>query len=133
MADLLFWFLVSQTVAGLPDMAPGTQVWVMAPDLFTKYATAVVEGETLSFSKPLDPGEEIRLLIYPPNSDERARADLSQALQGRISQDGEDILLRFEELDGPLSFRKWLSEERGIILRIPLPTPNSGRGPGGNE
>jgi hypothetical protein len=127
MVELLFWFLVSQTLAGLPDMAPGTEVRLYSTDLFTIYAVAVVEDDRLVFEGALEPGTEIRLLILSPasSSDERERVEAlsdAKALYGRISRDGEDIWLRFDELEGPVSFKKWLLEERGITLQL-IPKP----------
>lgn len=128
MADLLFWFLLSQTLAGLPEMTPGTEVQILSSDLMAVYATAVVENNTLVFRGPLEPGKEIRLVIYPPSEStekqEQATVDaLNAALYGNVSPEGNDILIQFEELDGPLSFKKWLAEERDISLQfIPAPT-----------
>ncbi len=123
MADLLFWFLVSQTIAGLPDMPPGTEVRLLSTDLFAVYATAQIEDAQLILEGNLTPNEEIRILILQPDAtaSETVEAVGSQALFARISPEGDDILVQFEELEGPLSFGKWLLEERGIMLRmIPL-------------
>lgn len=118
MAELLFWFLVSQTLAGLPEMAPGTVVQLVSNDLLTVFASAQVEEHRLVLRGPLSPGSEVRVLIFPPNATpaETAEALSNPALHARISGDGEDILVQFEELEGPLSFKKWLAEERGIDL-----------------
>jgi hypothetical protein len=70
-ADLLFWFLVSQTIAGLPDMAPGTEVRIVSSDLYSAmYASAQVEGTelTLEGNIPPDtppPNKPRRLLVKP--------------------------------------------------------------------
>ncbi len=123
MADLLFWFLVSQTIAGLPDMPPGTEVRLLSSDLFAVYATAQIEDNQLILEGQLTPNTDIRILILQPNATagETVEALGSQALFARISPEGDDILVQFEELEGPLSFGKWLLEERGIMLRmIPL-------------
>jgi hypothetical protein len=122
MADLLFWFLVSQTIAGLPDMPPGTEVRLLSTDLFAIYASAQIEDDQLILEGQFIPNEEIRILILQPGitASETVEAG-SQALFARISPEGDDILVQFEELEGPLSFGKWLLEERGIMLRmIPL-------------
>ena len=123
MADLLFWFLVSQTIAGLPDMPPGTEVRLLSSDLFAVYATAQIENNQLILEGQLTPNTDIRILILQPDvtASETVEALGSQALFARISPEGDDILVQFEELEGPLSFGKWLLEERGIMLRmIPL-------------
>lgn len=120
MADLLFWFLVSQTIAGLPDMTPGTQVRVVSTDVLAIYAAAQIEDNQLILEGNLQPNEEVRILIFPPNAtpEETVEALGSQALFARISPEGDDILVQFQEIEGPLSFGKWLLEERGIMLRI---------------
>ncbi len=118
MADLLFWFLVSQTIASLPDMAPGTVVQLVSSDLLTVYASASVEEHRLVLSGDLQAGSEVRVLIFQPNATPQATVEAlgNQALHARIGPAGDDILVEFEELEGPLSFKKWLAEERGIDL-----------------
>jgi hypothetical protein len=119
MADLLFWFLVSQTIAGLPDMTSGTEVRIVSSDLMAMYASAQVNGQELILEGAMPPGTEIRVLILQPNAtpEETAQA-LGQALSATVSPEGDDLYLEFQELEGPLSFKKWLLEERGIVLRI---------------
>jgi hypothetical protein len=119
--DLLFWFLISQTLAGLPDMQPGTTVQLVSTDLLTVYAMAQVNERELVFQGELYAGSEVRVLIFLPNSGPRATVEAlgHKALYARVSSDGTDILVQFESLDGPLSFRKWLAEERGITLVMP--------------
>jgi hypothetical protein len=122
MADLLFWFLVSQTIGGLPDMAPGTQVTVVSSDLMTPYASAQIEGNELLLEGAIPPETEIKVLILQPNAtpEDKVQA-LGQALPAMLSPEGDDLYLKFQEIEGPLSFKKWLLEERGIVLRlIPL-------------
>ena len=98
-------------------MAPGTEVRIVAVDLITVYAAATVEDNTLAFSTPLEPGREIRLLILSPKATDRdAVNNLDSAPKGSISPDGSDILLRFDERGSPVSFRNWLSGERGVTL-----------------
>jgi hypothetical protein len=121
--DLLFWFLVSQTLAGLPQIPTGTEVRLASRDLLTVYGSARVEGGLLSFSAPLTPNQELRLVIFPPDASDQERAQAlagMQALPGRVTADGLDILVEFPELEGPISLRKWLAEERGIILVMPV-------------
>ena len=115
MASLLFWVVV-QTLTGLPDMAPGTEVRIISRDMITVYAAATVEEDTLAFHTALEPGREIRLLILSPGATDRAALALEDALYGSISPEGNDVLLKFEGQGGPVSFRGWLSEERGVML-----------------
>ena len=121
MTDLLFWFLVSQTVTGLPEMAPGTEVRLVSMDLLTIYASAQVTEGRLSFTGEVKPDSEVRVLILQQNAtpQETVEALGQKALFARVSPEGTDILLTFEELDGPLSFEKWLEEERDITLDMP--------------
>ena len=124
MSDLLFWFLVSQTIAGLPQMPPGTEVRLVSRDLLTVYGSARVEDGRLQFTNAMREGQELRLLIFPPDVSDLERAQTlsgAQAIPGRVSNDGHDILVEFPELDGPLSLRKWLAEERDILLIMPVP------------
>ena len=123
MADLLFWFLVSQTIAGLPDMSTGTEVRVVSSDLLTIYASAQVEDGWLTLEGDIHADSEVHILIMQPSSSEASAESASdletKALSAHISPDGKDILLQFKELDGPLSFKKWLKEERGTTLAMP--------------
>lgn len=119
MTDLLFWFLVSQTAAGLPAMDPGTYVWLLSEDLLTVYARAEVDDRRLVFETPLEPGTTLRVSIFPPgmsDSERAAAASGATALDGRVAPDGSDLLVTLPGLDGPLSFGKWLDEERGVQL-----------------
>ncbi len=113
-----------QTLTGLPDMAQGTEVKIISPDLLTVYAVAVVEDDKLAFQAALEPGREVRLLIVLPNATDKD----ALALYGSISPEGDDILLRFEERESPTSFRGWLSDERGITLHM-----GAEEGAGGTE
>jgi hypothetical protein len=119
-ADLLFWFLVSQTIAGLPDMAPGTEVRIVSSDLYSAmYASSVVEGTELILEGNIPLETEIKVLILQPNATpEETTKALGQAYPAMVSPEGDDLYLKFQEIEGPLSFKKWLFEERGIVLRI---------------
>lgn len=119
MADLLFWFLVSQTIAGLPDMAPGTEVRILSEDLMAMYASATVENDELILEGHFPLETPVKLVILKPNpSPEETVQAAGQALPAMLSPEGDDFYLKFQELEGPLSFKKWLFEERGIVLRI---------------
>lgn len=123
MTDLLFWFLVSQTLPGLPAMMPATEVRVVSQDLLTIFASARVENGVLAFDAALTPGLEVRLLIFPPDATDQERAAAlsgAQALVGWATPEG-DLLVQFPELGGPISFRKWLQEERDLVLVLPVP------------
>jgi hypothetical protein len=118
--DLLFWFLVSQTITGLPTMTPGTEVKVVAVDLYPVLATATVDNQSLIFDRALEANQEVRLLIIASGANESETvAALQNALFGRVSPDANDIYVQLPGLDGSLSFRKWLTDERGIRLVLP--------------
>ncbi len=120
MIDLLFWFLVSQTLSSLPDIYSGTEIRLVSMDLISIYAEAKVENGNLILKGDLEPGQDIRLLILQPdaNAQETVEALGNKALHATVSEDGTDLLLRFQELDGPISFKKWLSEERDIQFEL---------------
>lgn len=112
-------------------MATGTKVQILSADLLTVYAAATVDDHVLVFEGVLEPGQEIRLLILSQGADEKETVDaLGKALYGRVGPEGDDILVQFEELDGPLSFGKWLSEERDITLSIKEPSETGDNGEG---
>lgn len=122
MTELLYWFLVSQTLSGLPAMAPGTMVRVVSPDLLTIHATGRVIAGALIFTEPLPADAEVRILVFPPGATEAEVAEAlsgATALRGRVTEDAADLLVAFPETDGFLSFRKWLAEERSLDLRLP--------------
>jgi hypothetical protein len=121
MADLLFWFLVSQTISGLPDMAPGTEVKIASEDLTAIYASATIENNELILEGSFSVDTPVKLIILPPNptpEDQVQAISSSRALHAVLSPEGDDLYLKFQELEGPLSFKKWLFEERGIVLRV---------------
>lgn len=121
MTELLYWFLVSQTLSGLPAMDPGTEVRVVSPDLLTIHAVGRVVGDALVFSVPLPANAEIRVLVFPPDATETEVAEAlsgATALRGKVSPAGDDLWIAFEETEGFLSFRKWLEEERDMSLLV---------------
>jgi len=124
MSGLFAWFLVSQSLTSMPEMAPGTEVRLVSPDLLTIYAAARVEDGALTFAGPLEPGQELRMLIFPPNATAEQRAAAlsgAQALYARVTPNGGDIIVQFVGLDKPLSFRQWLANERGLELHVLQP------------
>lgn len=123
MTELLFWFLVSQTLSGLPAMDPGTEVRLVSPDLLSIHSVGRVERGFLRFDMPLPRNAEIRVLVFPPGATETEVAQAlsgATALRGQVGEAGDDLLISFDGTDGFLSFRKWLAEERDITLMIPL-------------
>ena len=120
MIDLLFWFLVSQTLSSLPDIYSGTEIRLVSMDLINIYAEAKVENGNLILTGDLEPGQDLRLLILQPdaNAQETVEALGNKALHATVSEDGTDLLLKFQELDGPISFKKWLSEERKLEFEL---------------
>ncbi len=122
MIDILFWFLVGQTISGLPAMLPGTEVRVVSADLLTVYTTAFVVDNNLFFDNVLEPNAEVQILILSPNQDPKEVNALDgKALHAFISPTGDDILLKFDGMEGSLSFKNWLLEERNIVLHL-VPT-----------
>jgi hypothetical protein len=119
MGDLLLWFLVGQALAGFPQFEAGTELRLVSPDLLTVYSSGRVVDDQLVVDLPLDAGTELRLLVFPPGiSDEELAEVLSgaAAVHAKVAEDRADILVRFPELDAPVSLRAWLRDERGITL-----------------
>ena len=104
-------------------MSPGTEVKLVHPDLVAVFDTAVVEDGQLAFSEQLEPGTELRLLFLAPDAEDQTSA--SDAPPGRISSRGSDILVQFEGFEVPISFRRWLGEERDVELLLPQPEEDS--------
>lgn len=102
-------------------MQPGTEVRIVSPDLLSVHAWAQVEDGRLVMQGDITADSEVRILILPPNASEKETVDAlgSKSLVAQVSASGQDILVSFEELEGPLSFKKWLEEERGIALQMP--------------
>ena len=122
MTEILLWFCLSQTLASLPAMTPGTEVKLVHPDLVSVFDTGVVENGQLAFAERLEPDTELRLLFLTPDDDARQSVDsVADAPSGRISSRGSDILVQFAGYEAPVSFRRWLDEERGIELVLPEP------------
>ena len=120
-------FMYGQALAGLPAMAPGTTVSVVAEDLRTIYARGVVDGGQLVFDAPLPVGVSLQLLIYPPSGHSpeadagavRSAAAQSQGLQSvrvSVTDGGQDLQL--QDGGGSVSFRDWLAGQ-GIGLLLP--------------
>lgn len=118
--DLLFGFLIAQTVAGLPAFPVGTELRLVSPDLLTVYSSGrVTEGGHLVVDLPLDAGTELRLLVFPPDATDAEKAEVlsgARAIYGRVADDRADLLVRFPDVEAPVSLRAWLREERGIEL-----------------
>src|SRR5690625_2973427 len=110
--------ILGQTLSSLPQMQPGTDVRVVSQDLLSVYAGGTVtdDGELL-FKGSLEGAGDVRLLFYPP--DDSGQRSEAVHITGSVSPDGQDILLELDGREEPLSFREWLQDERGLILRIP--------------
>ena len=103
-------------------MLPGTEVRVVSADLLTVYTTAFVVDNSLFFDNVLEPNTEVQILILSPNEDAKeVNALEGKSLHAFVSPDGDDILLKFEGMEGSLSFKNWLLKERNIVLHL-VPT-----------
>lgn len=113
-------FMLSQSLAALPALVPGTTVLVVADDLRTIYSRGVVEGGQLIFDAPLPAGTAVQLLFYPPAAAAEPEAGVEeelQSLRASTEADGSDLLVA--DGSSAVSFRDWLSESRGIRLLLP--------------
>ncbi len=100
----------------LPSMSMGTQIQVVSPDLTTNYGLAsVVDGE-LILDNALEPFTEVRLLISHAGTGEIA---MPTAI---VSESGSDFVLHIPNAESVvqyISFRSWLSAERGLRMIFP--------------
>lgn len=120
MSELLLWFLIGQATASLPAFPVGTELRLVSPDLLTVYSSGRVTPDLhLIVDLPLDAGTELRLLVFPPGISDVEKAEILsgvRAVLGRVADDRADILVRFPGLEGPVSLRRWLADERQIVL-----------------
>lgn len=111
-------------------MTPGTEVKLVHPDLVSVFDTATVENGQLAFSERLEPDTELRLLFLTPDADAGQSVDsVADAPPGRISSRGGDILVQFAGYEAPVSFRRWLDEERDVELILPEPEADGANSP----
>lgn len=119
-AELLFGFLLAQSLAGLPAFPVGTELRLVSPDLLSVYSSGrVTEGGQLVVDLALDAGTELRLLVFPPDATDAEKAEVlsgARAIFGRVADDRADILVRFPDAEAPVSLRTWLRLERDIAL-----------------
>lgn len=114
-------FLVGQSLAGLPALPNGTEVRLVSPDLLTVYASARLDGGTLTFVGAPPPGTELRILIFPPEADAVAKAAAlsgARALLGHVSASGDDIVLVPPDGGPSRSLHDLLMQEQGVELHL---------------
>lgn len=122
MSIFQLWLMLGQSLGALPALPPGTTVQLVSTDLLTIYATAEVEAGRVVFSDPLRPGQELRLLIFPPDASAQQFAQAlagATALPARVAEGGTDLLMAIPGSGEEVSLRRWLLEERGLTLVIP--------------
>jgi hypothetical protein len=117
---LLLSLVLAQAALILPTFEPGSELRFVSPDLLTVYASgSVSEERELRIDLPLAAGTELRLVIFPPDADDAAKAEaLAPANRhlGRVADDRNDIDVRFAGSEGSLSLRSFLQEEHGVRL-----------------
>ncbi len=119
MGAALYWFVLAQTLASLPQFEAGTELRFVSPDLLTVYSSGRVVEDQLVIDLPLDAGTELRLLVFPPGASDEVIAQVLSggvAVYGKVSDDRSDIMVRFPGQDAARSLRAWLQEERGVKL-----------------
>ncbi len=103
-------------ILDLPSMSMGTQIQIVSPDLTTNFGLAsVVDGE-LILETELEPYDEVRLLISHAGTGEVAMPTAF------VSEDGNDLMLHIPDAESVsefVSFRQWLSRERGLRMIFP--------------
>lgn len=122
MSGLLFWFLLGQAASLLPAFPVGTELRLVSPDLLTVYSSGrVTEDRRLVVDLPLDAGTELRLLVFPPEATPEETAEAlspARALFGRVADDSADVWVRLPDRAEPVSLRRWLADERDIVLLL---------------
>jgi hypothetical protein len=122
MSGLLLGFLLGQAASLLPAFPVGTELRLVSPDLLTVYSSGrVTDDRQLIVDLPLDAGTELRLLVFPPNASAEQVAEAfspARAVVGRVAEDRADVWVRFADREEPVSLRRWLAEERDIVLLL---------------
>ncbi len=110
-SQVLFGLLIAQTLTGLPAFPTGTELRLVSPDLLTVYSSGrVTDGGHLIVDHALQAGTELRLLVFPPDATDAEKAEAlsgARAIYGRVADDRSDILVRFPEVEAPVSLREW--------------------------
>jgi hypothetical protein len=123
--SLSLLFMIGQAATAVPALPPGTVVNFVTEDLLSIYLSAVVQGDELVFRNPdgngqglqFRPGLNLRVLILPPAGGSVPAVPVS--LWGRVSSDGQDILVDGLDPGGSVSFRDWLERNSGLTLVLP--------------
>ena len=117
---LLLSLVLAQAALLLPSFAPGSELRLVSPDLLTVYASgSVSDSLELRIDLPLAAGTEVRLVVFPPDADDAAKADaLAPANRhlGRGADDRNDIDVLFAGMEEPVSLRSHLEMEHGVRL-----------------
>ncbi|MDZ7800961.1 MAG: hypothetical protein U5K81_09255 [Trueperaceae bacterium] len=120
MSTILPWFLIAQA-AMFPQLAPGSEVQVVSPDLVRVYAHGVLEGSVLTLEgATLPAGGEVRVLVFPPDADaEESAAVMSgaRAVRGRMTAGGDGLWI-LPEGGGDATLLRDLLRAQGIELLL---------------
>lgn len=113
------WFLVAQA-AVFPTLAPGSEVRLVSPDLLQVHASGrVEEGRLRLEGRPLVPGAELRVLVFPPGADAgevAAAASGAAAISARAGTG--DVWIVPQDGGEPRSLNELLALQN-IVLELP--------------
>lgn len=113
------WFVVAQA-AVFPTLAPGAEVRLVSPDLLRVHASGrVEEGRLRLAGRPLVPGSELRVLVFPPGADAgevAAAASGAAAIAARAGAD--DVWIVPQDGGEPRSLTELLAAQE-IVLELP--------------
>jgi hypothetical protein len=113
--------LLGQAPTSPPTIETGSEVRFVSLDLLTVFATGRVAHGLLKIVGALEPGQHLRLLIFPANANDEERGQtvsLVSAFTGVVSSNGENILIFFPDDQEPTLFREWLQRKYGLGMTI---------------
>jgi hypothetical protein len=120
MSQLILWFFV--VLSGFPSMEEGTRLQIVSPDLQTVHGDAAVMGGQIVIQTALEPDTEVKLIIsFEGNGNEPSVLEIYTAT---VDWSGEDLWLRPEDDEPPISLKEFLEEERNVRLFILPPDEN---------
>ncbi len=116
MSELILWFLIAQALSGFPNLQEGTRLQIVSPDLQTVYGDAAVMDRQIVIQAALAPDTEVKLIIsYDGHNKEPSVLEIYPAT---VDSSGEDLWLRPDADEPPVSLKEFLRKERRIRLFI---------------
>lgn len=125
--------LAALQMGPLPEMVEGAEVRLVSRDLLAVHATGRIEDGVMRLEGPLEPGAELRMLVFaahggPDAESDEPRDDAPKESGGwwaRVTPDGRDLM--FREATAPpeeaRSLRTYLRREFGVELVLVRDSP----------